>query len=165
MRRLALVLAGFVGMEGVSYAAHRWWMHGRGMAWHRSHHPPAGHGFEKNDLFPAIGATCAVLMFTAAAVKPRCAPLRWLGVGLTTYGVSYAMVHDVFVHRRVAIPLPASRYLDWLTDSHRIHHLFGGEPYGMLLPVVPAGLRRRAAASSRQPWPERSTMREARMRL
>ena len=38
---LVLVLASFAGMELVSYAVHRWVMHGAGMSWHRSHHAPA----------------------------------------------------------------------------------------------------------------------------
>ena len=46
--------APFVAMEGVSYAAHRWVMHGRGMGWHRSHHAPPAARFERNDRFPLV---------------------------------------------------------------------------------------------------------------
>jgi beta-carotene 3-hydroxylase len=165
MKRLVAALGGFAGMEAVSYATHRWWMHNRGMAWHRSHHPPRGEGFEKNDLFPATFATGAIAAFALAATKPRLAWLRWPGLGITAYGSCYALVHEVFIHRRVDVKLPRLRYLRWLDASHRIHHLYGGEPYGMLLPVVPAELRERAATSTREPWPLRARTRDKRARL
>ena len=38
-----------------------------------------------------------------------------------------------------------------LAEAHRIHHLYGGAPYGMLLPVVPAELRERANHTDRNP--------------
>ena len=36
-----------------------------------------------------------------------------------------------------------------LAEAHRLHHRYGGEPYGMLFPVVPVSLRARAAPPSR----------------
>jgi beta-carotene 3-hydroxylase len=163
--QVAVAAAGFVAMEAVSYATHRWLMHGRGMPWHRSHHPPGTHGFEKNDLFPATFAGGAVAVFALAAVKPRLAPLRWFAAGVTGYGLCYATVHEVLVHHRLPISVPRRGYTRWLDDSHRIHHLFGGEPYGMLLPLVRPELRRRAAESTRSPWPERASTRPIRARL
>jgi beta-carotene 3-hydroxylase len=64
----------------------------------------------------------------------------------------YALVHDVYIHgrlgwfrnRRIAA-------FDRLADAHRIHHLYNAAPYGMLLPVVPAGLRERASRTERDP--------------
>jgi beta-carotene 3-hydroxylase len=135
----------FVAMEGVSYAAHRWLMHGRGIVWHRSHHPPRGHGLEANDLFPAIFATFAIAAFAAAAIEPSLRWLRPIAIGVSAYGTCYFIVHEVLIHRRLRLPLPRSRYLQWLDDSHRIHHLYGGEPYGMLLPIVSRELRSRAS--------------------
>jgi hypothetical protein len=38
-----------------------------------------------------------------------------------------------------------------LAAAHRLHHRYGGEPYGMLFPVVPASLRAQAATPSRDP--------------
>lgn len=181
MKRLALFSAGFAGMEAASYVTHRWLMHSpRGMSWHRSHHPPAEHGFEKNDLYPATFASAAVVAFALAAVKPRFVALRWLGLGVTAYGACYAAVHEGLIHQRVPLPRAqgsttqepttrrpsvASRYLNWLESSHRIHHLYGGEPYGMLLPVVQRELRTRAATSNRDPWRRRSSNDVSRARL
>ena len=69
-----------------------------------------------------------------------------MAIGVTAYGVAYLVVHEVFIHRRLDVPLPRWRYLGWLRRSHALHHRYGGEPYGMLLPVVPRALRERAAA-------------------
>ena len=35
--------------------------------------------------------------------------------------------------------------LERLKEAHALHHRFGGEPYGMLCPVIPRQLRERAA--------------------
>ena len=70
MSPLLLVLGAFVAMEGVSYATHRWVMHGFALAWHRSHHAPATSRFERNDLFPLmllVGRDPAVRRSPAAA--------------------------------------------------------------------------------------------------
>jgi beta-carotene 3-hydroxylase len=143
---LVLVLVAFGAMEAVSYAAHRWVMHGVGLGWHRSHHQPPRARFERNDLFPLCFSTVGVLLFALATVGPAVRPLFWVGTGVTLYGALYLFVHEVYIHRRLDLRLPRLAYLDWLRDSHRIHHLFGGEPYGMLLPLVPRSLRDRAAA-------------------
>ena len=150
MSGLALGGAAFVAMEGVSYAAHRWLMHGRGIVWHRSHHPPRGRGLEANDAFPAIFGSTAVVAFAAAAVDARLAWLRPIAVGVSAYGASYFLVHEVFIHRRLRLPLPRWRYLRWLEASHGIHHTLGGEPYGMLLPIVSSERRERANARARR---------------
>ena len=163
MTALAIVVAAFAAMEVVSYASHRWLMHGPGMAWHRSHHhPPAGR-FEKNDLFPLCFSTLGVAAFAAAALSERLVVFRWIGLGMTLYGATYLFVHEIVIHGRVPLRIPARGYAGWLRDSHRIHHLFGGEPYGMLMPFVPRSLRERAGGAARAPL-DRST-RTTRIRL
>lgn len=149
-----LALAAFVGMEAVSYALHRWVMHGFGMVWHRSHHGPRHGRLERNDLFPVCFSAVGVALFAVATSGPAVAPLLWVAIGVTAYGAAYMLVHDVHIHGRLGVRLPRSPYLDWLRESHAIHHRFGGEPYGMLLPLVPRALRARAAST-----------RSARMRL
>ena len=156
-----LALAAFAGMEAVSYAAHRWVMHGVAMVWHRSHHLPRVGRFERNDLFPLCFSTVGVALFALATMGPRVPALLWVGVGVTAYGALYMLVHDVFVHERLPLRLPRLRYLEWLARSHRLHHRFGGEPYGMLLPVVPRSLRERAARSDARA----ASTRDARIRL
>jgi beta-carotene 3-hydroxylase len=149
-----LAVASFVGMEAVSYGLHRWVMHGFGMAWHRSHHVPREGRFERNDLFPVCFSAVGVTLFALATMGPAVGPLLWVAIGVTAYGTAYMVVHDVHIHGRLGVRLPSWAYLAWLRDSHALHHRFGGEPYGMLLPLVPRALRARAAST-----------RSARMRL
>ena len=133
MRIAVAVLASFVLMEIVSYALHRWVMHGFGMAWHRSHHRPlATPHWERNDRFPMVMATLAVILF-AVGGGPQ-STLFWCAVGVTAYGAAYVFVHDVYIHERLGFTPPRLRYLEWLRRRHGVHHDRGGEPYGMLLP-------------------------------
>ena len=131
---LLLFVGAFAAMEGVSYAGHRWVMHGPGMGWHRSHHAPPSTRFERNDRFPLCFSVVGFLLFLFGSLGVR--PLWWIGAGVTAYGLAYLFVHEVYIHRRLRMPLPRSRYLEWLREAHRDHHTGGGEPYGMLLPVV-----------------------------
>ena len=148
---IAVLLAsiGFVAMEAVSYATHRWVMHGAGMVWHRSHHRPATPGWEANDLFPVLFSFIGFGAFAAATWAPGFGWMLPVAIGITLYGAAYLFVHEVYIHERLPFRARPNRYLDWVRESHWLHHRFGGEPYGMLLPVVPKSLRERAAASSR----------------
>lgn len=146
-RAVGVVVASFAAMEVVSYAAHRWVMHGFGMAWHGSHHRPPTGTFERNDLFPLCFSAVGFGLFLAAAVLPGSGWLWWVGVGVTLYGLVYLVVHDIVIHHRLGRWEHSVRFLAWLRESHRIHHRFGGEPYGMVVPVVPRELRARMAAS------------------
>lgn len=168
---IVVAVSAFAAMEVVSYALHRWGMHGPAMVVHASHHAAPRGRFERNDLFPAGFALVGIGLFalTAGGVLPGW--LWWAAAGITGYGVAYLTVHEVFIHRRVALPLPNTRYLRWLRDSHRAHHVDGGEPYGMLLPLMSARDRRRVV-SARDAQPDdgadllrRASTRPARHRL
>lgn len=149
---VAVVLISFVVMEPVTYAVHRWVMHGFAMGWHRSHHQgrslgPAGVDreawFERNDYFPVVFAAIVMVAFAIGFNVAWAAPVVAVGVGVTCYGAAYAFVHDVYIHRRVPGFTWRAGWADHLADAHALHHRFGGEPYGMLLPVLPADLRSR----------------------
>ena len=152
---MTLLVAGatFVLMEPATYAMHRWVMHGRGRALHLSHHRRGSEGFELNDWYPVLFAALGMLTFAAGASTGQLHLLVPVSLGSAAYGAAYLVVHDLYIHRRV----PALSFewapLDRLKAAHRVHHLFNGEPYGMLFPVVPAELRRRAAASPDDPFP------------
>jgi beta-carotene 3-hydroxylase len=132
---MALFITSFVAMEAVSYAAHRWVMHGAGMVWHRSHHTPTGGRWELNDLFPVCFSMVGVSLFAIAALG-WVPSLWWVGAGVTAYGAAYLFVHEVYIHRRTPLRVPAWSYLEWVRNAHRDHHRRGAEPYGMLLPLV-----------------------------
>jgi beta-carotene 3-hydroxylase len=145
--QVVALVAGFVAMEGVSYAAHRWLMHGPGMVWHASHHAPPAGRFERNDLFPACFAVVGVALFALAAAGLLPGWIWWVAAGVTLYGAAYLVVHEVFIHGRVPLGTPGGRYVRWVRDAHRAHHVDGGEPYGMLLPLMTARGRRRVDAA------------------
>jgi beta-carotene 3-hydroxylase len=162
----ALVAVGTVGvMEVLSYLLHRFLMHGPGWTVHADHHMPTGGCFERNDLYPASFSALAVALFSLGTTVPALRLLVAAGVGMTVYGMAYFYVHEVCVHRRLPLPRPSWALLIWLERRHRIHHLYGGEPYGMLLPLVPRALRDRASADRREPFARAARTRESRRRL
>lgn len=147
-----VVVAAFCVMEPVTYLAHRFVMHGIGWTLHRSHHAAAAGRFEANDAFPLIFGSFTVL---AMAVGFNVSSLRFLvavTAGITLYGAAYGFVHDVYIHGRLGGRLrPGGRsWLEHLRWAHGLHHRFGGEPFGMLVPVVPRALRARAVLSGRR---------------
>ena len=155
MRALGIVAVAFAGMEAVSYLSHRFVMHGFGFGIHRSHHQAPDGGFELNDLYPLMFSSVAISAFAAGTFLPDLRPLVFAGTGITLYGASYLFVHEIYIHRRIPLVKREHAVLEWLKQSHRVHHLYGGEPYGMLLPIVPRELRRRAAATPADPFRRR----------
>jgi beta-carotene 3-hydroxylase len=148
---LIVAVCAFVLMEPVTWAAHRVTMHGRrGWRWHASHHrsarsaAPAGR-VEANDAFPLVFAALVCGVF---ALGFNIDALAWLvpaAAGVTAYGAVYALVHDGAIHRRFWTPAWFVRACTPLAAAHELHHRFNGEPYGMLVPIVPARIRARAA--------------------
>ena len=109
---------------------------------HADHHTPRDGGCQRNDLYPASFSVLAVGLFAAGTSGSGHLVLVAAGVGMTAYGVAYLYVHEVCIHRRLPIRRRLGRYLDVAARRmHRVHHLYGGEPYGMLLPLVPGELR------------------------
>lgn len=150
MKPWLVALAAFGAMEPVTYAAHRWLMHGPAERLHRSHHVNAARAraerWEANDVFPLVFGAAVVGLLAAGfnvagwgALVPAC-------VGITVYGAAYAAVHDLYIHRRFIRSRRTLPVLEHLAEAHRTHHRTNGEPYGMLLPVV-----RRAQRSGSRP--------------
>ena len=66
---------------------------------------------------------------------------QWYGlpiaVGIFTYGMTYFLVHDIFIHQRFKLFRKTNnRYAKGLRRAHKIHHKNihkeGGECFGML---------------------------------
>ncbi|MEJ6720806.1 sterol desaturase family protein [Ilumatobacter sp.] len=149
---IVLAFLAFIVMEPVTAATHRWVMHGIGEFLHRSHHRPRTARVEANDWYPVMFAAVVNLGFLAGFNWNGFASLVPVGIGITAYGAAYALVHDVYIHRRVGwFGDRKIAAFDRLADAHRIHHLYNAAPYGMLLPVVPAELRIRASRTHRNP--------------
>jgi beta-carotene 3-hydroxylase len=149
-RSLVVGVAAFAVMEPVTYATHRFVMHGLGQVLHRSHHRARARFVEANDAYPAVFASAVLVTMWGAYHRQGLRGLLPVTVGVSAYGVTYALVHDGYIHGRLPAT-PPNRVLDHLAESHRIHHLYNGEPYGMLVPVVSTGLRARAARTDRDP--------------
>ena len=138
-----MLLAGiaFCAMEGVSYLAHRFVYHKLLWVFHRSHHQPRNGLFEWNDIFPLFfSSVCIVLMYIAVQ-EPNGQDLLALAVGTAMYGTVYFFIHDLYVHRRARWLTFRIPYLQRVKKAHMIHHLYGGEPYGLLVFPLPRRLR------------------------
>jgi len=145
-----VVIATMVAMEPITYALHRWVMHGFGLTLHLSHHRNAARTkptrLELNDLYPVIFALVVIGLLAVGFNAPQAGILVPIGIGATSYGLLYAIVHDMVIHRRAGIDFTRrSQTLRRLGDAHREHHATNGEPYGMLAPyalrIVSRGFR------------------------
>lgn len=146
-----IAFVAFVAMEPITYAVHRWVMHGPGWGWHRSHHRRRTGRLERNDWYPVVFAIAVGALLVVGFNVSGWGWLVPVGIGVTAYGAVYAAVHDGFIHRRVPLGRRRPRPLVALEEAHRMHHRFNGEPYGMLVPLVPATLRARAERAGDQP--------------
>ncbi len=149
---MLIAVIAFAAMEPVTAAAHRWIMHGVGEVLHRSHHRRSSGRVEANDWYPVMFAALVNVGFYVGFNVDGLASLVEVGLGITAYGAAYGLVHDVYIHRRIRGGSgPRIEPLERLAEAHRIHHLYNAAPYGMLLPIVPAGLRERAERTDRDP--------------
>lgn len=153
---LFVVLATIVVMEPLTYAAHRWLMHGVGVWLHQSHHSSDESRFELNDWFPVAFSSVGLAAAAAGASVGSLSLLLPVSIGAGLYGLAYLFVHDVYIHRRLRWFTAEIGVCERLKAAHRIHHIWHGEPFGMLLPIVPAQLRRRAGAVDYDPFPPSS---------
>jgi beta-carotene 3-hydroxylase len=134
---LGWTAVGFVGLELVSYALHRWVFHGALWRVHRTHHT-ARHGlFEWNDLFSLAFALGAIVLLIAGLGDPLGSVSFPIGLGITLYGLCYFVVHDLYTHRRYLPFSSNSRVLQVLKRAHLRHHQSaekpGQEPFGLFL--------------------------------
>jgi beta-carotene 3-hydroxylase len=159
-QNLLIVVGTIASMEVFANLMHRYVMHGFGWGWHRSHHEPRTGVWEKNDLYAIVFAAISIALFALDDMHFG-APF-WIALGMTLYGVLYAILHDALVHRRFTVPflkalVQRSRYLERLIQAHRIHHAVnvreGAVSFGFLYAAQPAELaqtlrQRRAAKTS-----------------
>lgn len=118
---IAIVIGAVIGMEIFAWAIHKYVMHGIGWGWHESHHTETEGHFEKNDLYAVVFSFIAAGCFIVGSMGHSW--LWYVGLGLTLYGVLYAVVHDGLVHRRLPFPRKArGKYMKRLVQAHRLHH-------------------------------------------
>ena len=98
-----IVIAAFIGMEGMAWLAHKYIMHGVLWKLHKDHHKKESEGFiEHNDFFFLLFAIpgIAALFFDKLYDYNF---LFWIGTGITLYGMAYFLIHDIFIHQRFKI--------------------------------------------------------------
>ncbi len=144
---LWLVLA-YVAMEFVAALSHKYLMHGLLQKWHTSHHVndlsrPTDlvkyHGLEKNDRFFFVFALPAALTMILGIAFLNW-PMISVSVGITLYGATYFLIHDIVYHKRLSFPLlqrNPGRYMSAVLRAHEAHHKPKSkddfESYGLLL--------------------------------
>ena len=144
---LLIVIGTVAAMEAVAWAVHKYFMHGWGWGWHKSHHEPHDGGFELNDLYALVFAAGSVGLFWWGR---DWWPATWLGAGMAVYGLLYFIAHDGLVHKRWPFSyIPRRGYLKRLYQAHRLHHAVEGRDgcvsFGFLYAPPIARLKARLA--------------------
>ena len=134
---ILIYISTFIIMEFMAWFSHKYIMHGFLWHLHKDHHKKDhGSWFERNDLFfifYALVSTTLVILWGEFGF--------WAGLpmalGIFTYGMSYFVVHDIFIHQRFKIfKKTNSKYAKGLRRAHKIHHKNihkeDGECFGML---------------------------------
>jgi len=123
-------------MEGITWATHKYIMHGLLWYLHEDHHQPRSGFFEKNDAFFLIFAIPTFLSLLFSTIYH----IYWLmavGFGVMAYGFAYFLVHDVIIHQRFKwFTRSNSTYVRAIRWAHKMHHKHldkeDGESFGML---------------------------------
>ena len=127
----------FLFMEFMAWFSHKYIMHGFLWHLHKDHHKKDhGSWFERNDLFFIFYAVVSMSLVILWGEFGFWAGLP-MALGIFTYGMSYFIVHDIFIHQRFKILRTTnSKYAKGLRRAHKIHHKSihkgGGECFGML---------------------------------
>ena len=138
-----LFLLAFFLMEPVTYLAHRHIFHGFGFDIHKSHHSKRKGTFERNDLYPGVSALITMSIIGCGVLFRPVKFLIPVGFGMTLYGTIYFFIHDMVIHQRAKwLGIPRD-FLKWHYSAHMIHHRYGGEPYGLVAPIVPGSLKKK----------------------
>lgn len=155
-----IVFLTFIAMEGVTWATHKYVMHGFLWYLHKDHHQKQPGFFEKNDTFFIIFAVpsfCSILLGTLREIYW----LQAIGFGIMAYGFAYFMVHDVIIHQRFKwFTRSQNTYVRGIRWAHKMHHKHldkeDGESFGMLYVhrrYFQKVLRDKSQGSSKQPGP------------
>ncbi len=126
----------FFIMEGITWATHKYVMHGFLWYLHEDHHKPTGHFFEKNDAFFMIFAVPSWLCIMLG-LQYQTYWVAGIGFGIALYGLAYFLVHDVIIHQRVKwFSRSNNVYVRTIRWAHKMHHKHlekaNGESFGML---------------------------------
>jgi beta-carotene 3-hydroxylase len=125
-------------MEFMAWFTHKYVMHGFLWKLHSDHHRKDHDSwFERNDAFFIFYALVSIGFFLLWQNNILEIGLA-IGIGIFAYGLTYFLVHDIFIHQRFKIFRNAnSRYGRAVRRAHKMHHKHinkeHGECFGMLL--------------------------------
>jgi len=134
MINISLLISAYFFMEFVAWSNHKYVMHGFLWKWHKDHHRKDHQNslpkktedkrFEKNDLFFLVYAIPAILLMIIG-FSINYMPLVFESIGITLYGFTYFIIHDVIIHKRLHIPFlinPTNYFLRAIIKAHTAHH-------------------------------------------
>lgn len=120
--KFIVLLLGFTGMELVAHLMHKYVMHGFLWSLHKSHHQKSKSFWEKNDLYFLIFATPGIALIIYGTSMGFTWPF-FLGLGISLYGFTYLLVHDIIIHQRIKLFARVNNpYLAALKRAHKAHH-------------------------------------------
>ena len=133
---ISVLLGTFCVMEFITWATHKYVMHGLLWYLHEDHHNVKPGFFEKNDAFFVIFAVPSFLCILFGTTRE----IYWLqsiGFGIMAYGAAYFLVHDVIIHQRFKwFSRSNNTYVRAIRWAHKMHHKHldkqEGESFGML---------------------------------
>lgn len=134
---ILIFVATYCFMEFMAWFTHKYIMHG--FLWHLHkdhHHKDHDSWFERNDAFFIFYAVVSIGCFLLWKYDILWAGLP-IGAGIFAYGLSYFLVHDIFIHQRFKLFRNANNwYARGVRRAHKIHHKHlgkeDGECFGML---------------------------------
>ena len=134
---IIIFLATYCFMEFMAWFTHKYIMHGFLWSLHKDHHKKDHDSwFERNDAFFIFYAIVSIGCFLLWKYDIFWAGLP-IGVGIFAYGLSYFLVHDIFIHQRFKLFRNANNwYAKGVRRAHKMHHKHigkeDGECFGML---------------------------------
>lgn len=152
-----VMLLAAVAMEGWAAFLHRFVWHGLLWRVHVSHHTPRHGRFEANDILSGLHAPIAIafILYGCRATPSLAREIVFgVGIGMTLFGLSYAIVHDGMAHKRLPVRfLRRFSYLRAVALAHAIHHQgkHGQAPFGFFLAPLWPALRRSLTRPSPSP--------------
>ena len=134
---IGIVISTFIFMEFNAWFMHKYIMHGFLWKLHKDHHKKDHKSwFERNDAFFLFYSILSIVSFFLWETGTLSLGLP-IGIGIFLYGLTYFLVHDIFIHQRFKFfKKTNNRYAKALRRAHKIHHKNinkeKGECFGML---------------------------------
>lgn len=135
---ILVFILSFCIMEFMAWFTHKYVMHGFLWSLHKDHHHKKHDSwFERNDLFFVFYALVSIGFFLLWKNDILQIGLA-IGLGIFAYGLTYFIVHDIFIHQRFKMFRNANNiYAKAARRAHKMHHKHlgkdEGECFGMLV--------------------------------